>query len=796
MDGNLRKAIEQALQIHNARGLIVGDNAQQTNHYQITVTLPNGEQRAVPFLAPARPDEACFVGRDELLNTLKTRLFGRQDVALLTLPGVGKTELALKLAYDPEVLENFPDGILWTGLGRHPNILALLGRWASALGIPPDEIARLSANAEPAKALHDLAEAVSDKIGMQRMLLVADDAWSTRDARAFELGGPQCAHLVTTRRSDVADDLAGAGSIMVEELSEAQGLLLLEKLVPEVVSADPDAARELVQATGGLPLSLVLMGSHLRRAGRNRPARRIRSAIEQLHQAEERLRLGREQSPLDHHPSLAADIPMSLAAAIGISEEALKGAPWQTLVALSIFRPKPYSFTEEAALAVTEAPTETLDTLLDYGLLEYAENGRYRIHRAIAEYARMQLPGATAEELHTRAVAYFSEWLQNYENEQRDAASYLRWYRYENPEWQETMAEWLYHLAHTPDRAEAGRALAQAYLDAFWWWGCYTDYPFCRQLLTQWAQTQTAPEDQEWLRWLRQFHESYPPASERSVKRGDWGRVEEALLGLRRLGKLDGDVLSLPDQGQRHLRAITDLFLAESFRFRQVNDPRAEQYYQEALRLFSESEDDDDAWNRPWTLFHLGDLYRERGQLDAARQKSQESLALAQAPDIDPTEFDCEIIANDYRLSGDVCWQQGNSGEAFQNYAWAVFYAYAFHAIPKSPPDFYTVAFYAEITERTLTRLQELWQAGEQAEARKQADYLREFWTPYWKRVGEPPAPAAIETLLAENRPGELAAALFPAAPKAEDSDDPNALYVSRVKDIFNEMQPQEDASV
>src|SRR5215470_11718762 len=52
------------------------------------------------------------------------QLFARQSLALTALdglPGVGKTALAVAVSLDAAVQAHFADGILWAGLGPHPD---------------------------------------------------------------------------------------------------------------------------------------------------------------------------------------------------------------------------------------------------------------------------------------------------------------------------------------------------------------------------------------------------------------------------------------------------------------------------------------------------------------------------------------------------------------------------------------------------------------------------------------------------------------------------------------------------
>ncbi len=364
------------------------------------------KQSQIPFLAPPKPTYS-LVGRDRLLCDLKQQLFTCRFIAFNGLPGVGKTALAIELANDPEVREQFPDGVLWAGLGRQPDILALLSTWATAIDIPQVEIARLT-------NIETWAQAIHTAIGMRRMLLVIDDAWQVEAALTLKLGGSNCAHLVTTRLPEIALEFAAENAIAIEELSENTGLLLLAQLAPGVVEAELDEAKALVWAVGGLPLALILMGKYLRKEGHSGQPRRLRKALEQLRNTEERLRLAQPQSPLERHPSLPMDIPLSLLAVIEISDEALDEASSHALYSLSVFPPKPNTFSEEAALAVCNASVEILDNLYDYGLLESSQPERYTLHHTISDYASFKLTNKTAFE---QMVEFFISYIESHETD-------------------------------------------------------------------------------------------------------------------------------------------------------------------------------------------------------------------------------------------------------------------------------------------------------------------------------------------------------------------------------------------
>jgi len=360
--------------------------------YDSTIPLPHTETDGL-------------VGRDELLSQLKQRL-GTDNPptlsALYGLPGVGKTALAIELVHGLDVQRHFSDGILWVALGPRPDISEQLSRWGALLGCTIAEMANVEDEEEWARILRS-------KIGLRRMLLVIDDAWRSEDALAFKVGGPHCTYLLTTRIPSVALDIANNGATLVRELNEDDGLKLLARFVPGIVANELCAARALVQSVGGLPLALTLMGKYLKSQAYSGQPRRLLAALERLSRAEERLRLTITQAPLEQHTSLPVEMPLSLDAVIGISVWQLDEAAQRALLLLSAFPAKPYSFSEEAALAVSAASEETLDVLVDAGFLESIGCGRYTLHRTITDFARARLHDTTADE---RMVEYFTSYVE------------------------------------------------------------------------------------------------------------------------------------------------------------------------------------------------------------------------------------------------------------------------------------------------------------------------------------------------------------------------------------------------
>src|SRR5262249_27676901 len=96
---------------------------------------------------------------------------------------------------------------------------------------------------------------------------------------------------------------------------------------------------------------------------------------------------------------------------ISVTDQQLDEKSSYTLHALSVFPPKPNSFSEEAALAIAGCTVETLDLLTDTGLLESSGSDRYTLHQTIADYARLQLKEYSARE---RLVAYVTTFVEQH----------------------------------------------------------------------------------------------------------------------------------------------------------------------------------------------------------------------------------------------------------------------------------------------------------------------------------------------------------------------------------------------
>lgn len=587
---------------------------------------------AAPVFDPAIPPSFAqyhgLIGRDDLLHSLKQQLLSGGPVAISAingLPGVGKTALATALAYDDEVRVHFPDGILWAGLGYQPDMLGLLIHWGAELRCSPPDMAQRSRPQAWATSIHDA-------IGQRRLLLIIDDAWEIAEALALQVGGPNCAHLVTTRFPEIARRFAAEATIVVRELENADGQRLLMRLAPEVVRAEPEEAQALVAAVGGLPLALTLLGNFLRAQAHSGQPRRLRAALERLHHAEARLQLGEPQPLVGAHPGLSAGAPLSLQTVIGMSDQQVSAEARAALRALAVFPPKPNTFPEEAAVAVNNLPVETLDKLVDAGLLEISGLERYTLHQTIADYARAQLTDTIALE---RLVDYYISYVETLSA--NDAAAVDR-------ESSNILAalEAAFEREMRPALVRGVHAFAPILIRR----GIYTvaEAQLQRSLDAARSLEDIIGQATAWLHLGRiaeargnyvQAHECWQDGLMLARQSKQDGLVAEMLMELGVLARQQGQ----PAQANQYFEEALDAARRAGDRkregdtlrnlgilLREKGQPeRARQLYEDALAVFHEVGEQQGSAR---TLNNLGVLARQQGQPERARQLLEEALAI------------------------------------------------------------------------------------------------------------------------------------------------------------------------
>jgi hypothetical protein len=368
---------------------------------------------------------------------------------------------------------------------------------------------------------------------------------------------------------------------------------------------------------------------------------------------------------------------------------------------------------------------ELLARLEGYSFVEPVPGsvGVFRVHGFISTAIEARLTHHSLQRwrsLHRLAAEHWFQLMKNYEEREADGTEkgYEAWYRYEDAAWQAHMREWLYHrrrLAGDNDQGDDAKLarlqFANVFFEAFFWWGCYLDFPFCRDLIDEWARTQL--DDRPFTAALSTVLASYPTGYRKEGSPG-WQDVEDALLFLRD-ECVHGAPESLDRADERHLRALIDIFLAHTHRYRAAtlspDDYRvALRYYDEAERLLAA---DDDSWSLAWVGFEKAELHSDASEPEEAKAPWRAAAAPLLAGEFE----DEELKANLHRLAADLLWAEGNRERAMEEQGLAILHGYLFQNQPH-PPDDYTRAFYVEQLERAAARVDA---AGEGAEHMRRA---------------------------------------------------------------------------
>jgi hypothetical protein len=238
-------------------------------HTRISIPIKSCNDRARADAYPSGPLSvdftpplpAALIRRAAIVSELKRSLVDTASqrgnappcVALVGMPGVGKSVLAALLAHDPEVRARYPAGVLWATLGKQPDIISLLLGWIPALGGRPLSVS----SAEAASAM------VRRALATGRYLIVVDDAWTPESIEPFRVGGPDCAMVLTTRDSSVARRFSGQPQ-QVNVLAPDEALdLLRQSAVMEFDDAQRSSAERLTQVLEYLPLAIEIAGAQI-----------------------------------------------------------------------------------------------------------------------------------------------------------------------------------------------------------------------------------------------------------------------------------------------------------------------------------------------------------------------------------------------------------------------------------------------------------------------------------------------------------------------------------------------------
>ncbi|MFG2469448.1 helix-turn-helix domain-containing protein [Streptomyces canus] len=340
-----------------------------------------------PYLLRTVPD---FTGREHELAELQALATGtRTRAAVLFGPGgQGKTTLAAEAVR--RLTGSFPDGSVCVqlhGMSDSPlpaaEALVLL---LTALGLPPD---RIPVDPVSREAVYRAT------LAGRRALVVLDDAADETQTRPLLPDAEGSFVLVTSRRPLAG--LEGVRRIRLGGLSGGESARLLKRILGAPrTDGQPEAITRLTELCGHLPLALRIVGNRLSSRPSWTPARLV------SHLADEERRLS---------GLVAGDL--AVRGALALSYGQLTELHRLLLRRLSLV-PGHDTGPDLAAVLTGEDPLTTgdsLDLLVDRGLLEETAPGRYALHDLVRLFARERLDSEEPESVAREVQLRMADWL-------------------------------------------------------------------------------------------------------------------------------------------------------------------------------------------------------------------------------------------------------------------------------------------------------------------------------------------------------------------------------------------------
>ena len=355
------------------------------------------ESRPEIRLLGVPPSPALFVGRSEAVRRFKQVLgvlpgddgepasSPTRIAAIHGLPGVGKSTFVAALPHDLDIRATYPDGILWTAFGQSehlaPQLAGTLADWAYDWEGP-------AATAAP--TLNRAIDTWTTRLRRRRVLVVVDDVWRPDLVqRLIGIVDDGSTFLLTSRMPTTVEQIVPRAPhrYRLDVLDTAAAVELLAALAPSVVAEHADAAADLVDKLGRLPLALTVAGRLLGSAAAG--VRGIERLIDDLRAGVRLL----DQAPPAETVALMHETSPSVAALLHRSTNMLDAELRGHFARLGVFEPDPATFDLAAMAAVCGIadPEPVAEALVGIGLLESLGDGRLRMHALVALLARSML---------------------------------------------------------------------------------------------------------------------------------------------------------------------------------------------------------------------------------------------------------------------------------------------------------------------------------------------------------------------------------------------------------------------
>ncbi|MEU4302410.1 AfsR/SARP family transcriptional regulator [Kitasatospora aureofaciens] len=335
-------------------------------------TAPGAGQERPSRPRPAQlpADASEFTGRRELVESLvllveEPSAVAPTVIAVAGMGGVGKTALAVHVAQ--RARSRFTDGQLYVNLrGGRPDPMepgAVLVHFLRSLGVAESAIP---------EQIDERSAMYRSLLAERRVLVVLDDARDLAQLRPLLPGSERGAVLVTSRTSLLG--LAPTRHVDLDVLEPDEALELFARIAgPRRVHAEPDAARELLDACCHLPLAIRII------AARSAARQDWSLAAVRDRLADRRQRL----AELSLHD-------LAVEACFQLSYDQLPPLAARAFRLLAVPQTADLSLpAAAAALELAEQPAlYVLDALVHAGLLESPAPDRYRYHDLLRLFAQ------------------------------------------------------------------------------------------------------------------------------------------------------------------------------------------------------------------------------------------------------------------------------------------------------------------------------------------------------------------------------------------------------------------------
>ena len=346
-----------------------------------TATAPS------PVPAQLPPRTAGFVGRQGEISRIRNHVGNHRPVVIDGMAGVGKTALAVHVAH--QLAAEYPDGQLYADLsgfsaGVEPakpgDVLANLLR-AFDVEVPDDEVER--------------SAAFRTALAGRRVLLVLDNARDVSQIEPLLPGSGECAVIITSRQRLI--DLVDARPVSLDSLTAQEAVeLFTADADVSITDGDVTVVDEIAEFCGRLPLALRIAASRLR----HRPSWRVGDLYRRLVDTQSRL------------AALGTADRGGVTATFDLSYFYLSPHDRRLFRLLSVTPAASFDKRVAATLSDTTVPEaeDALERLVDAHLVVPDEQGLYRLHDLLRDYAAVHVDEQERSRAWHRLVVYYVSW--------------------------------------------------------------------------------------------------------------------------------------------------------------------------------------------------------------------------------------------------------------------------------------------------------------------------------------------------------------------------------------------------